>query len=238
MKTGGLSFFGGTALFGGGPDAEQRFYDLLQRWLGEGAFAKDEEDPRSRFLMCIARMLATTENEAIKQAIESIPSLSISQMDEWVKVFNVKYLEGYSDTWLKQRFMEAVQRFTCDTPNIVRLADEVAKILDAAFTGAAGGGGLGVEGFENTRATSISEDGERYFCILVPASVGYGYGGLLGSGAHLRLYRAIKHLLMLVSPAHTEAALCTSDIAAAPNRPAWYSDGYLGTAFNKDCVGS
>lgn len=238
MRTGGYSHFGGTALFGGGPDAEERFYDLLLRWLGDGAFEKDEEDVRSRVLMCFARMLATAENEAIKQAFESVPRMSISQMSEWQAVFVMKYLEGvYGDTWLAQQFMAMIMRFTCNTPNIKRLAIEVARIMDAAFPTLSGGGGLGVTGFENTEATAISDDGVRYFCILVPATVGIGYGSILASKAHRPLYRAIKHVLGLVSPAHTVPALCTSDDGAG-TAPAWYSDGYLGTGFDKDCVGS
>jgi len=237
MRTGGLSFFGGTARPGGSVDAEQRFYELITRWLGDGAYDIDDESKvRTRVMMVLGRMFATCENEAIKQAIESVPSTSIDQMDEWQEMLGMKYLAGvYGDTWLGQRFMAMFQRFTCSTPNIKRIANEVEKIMDAARPN----GGLGVEGFENTRATAISDDGEKHFCILVPVTLDVGYGKWLIKKTQRPLYRAIKWALRCVSPAHTVPAVATTDIGiGAANRPAWYSDGYKGTAFSKDCVGS
>jgi hypothetical protein len=222
---GGFSFFGGTSYFGGGTDAEERWYQLLQRWLGDGAYNKTDDLVRSRFLMAIARGLATMESEARKQARESIPSLSIDQIEEWELAFGLDLIRGlYGDTELRQRFLKASQVFLTNTANIKRLVNQVIYILNDPF----------VEGYENDGSTIISDDGVRYWCILIRP--------LYAEPPYRPLYRALKLALEKWAPAHTVVTLATqsADGTHGPGSPVgFFTDGGPFTtmvcACDKDC---
>jgi hypothetical protein len=222
---GGFSFFGGTSYFGGGTDAEERWYNLLQRWLGEGAYNKTADLVRSRFLMAVARGLSTMESEARKQARESVPSLSIDQIEEWEIVFGLDLVRSvYGDTELRQRFLKASQVFMANTANIKRLVNQVIYILQDAA----------VEGYENDDSTIVSDDGVRYWCILIRPEY--------ADPPNRPLYRALKLALQKWAPAHTVVTLTTqtADGTYGPGSPVgFFTDGgpFPGIicACDKDC---
>jgi hypothetical protein len=222
---GGWSFFGGTGYFGGGTSAEERWYNLLQRWSGDGAVNKTDDLVRSRFLMAIGRGLATMENEAIKSARESVPSLSIDQIEEWEIIFGLNLVRGlYGDLEMRQRFLKSSQKFITNTANIKRLANEVIYILQD----------IGVEGFENDDSTIKSDDGVRYFCILIPY--------YFSDPGYRPLYRALKEALKIWAPAHTVVCLATQTgdgTYGAGSQPGFFTDGgpypYTICACDKDC---
>lgn len=208
---GGYSHAGGTACFGGGIDAEERYYYLLQRWLGEGAFDKDSTAIRSRMLQCFASALAFMENEAQKQANESLPCLSIDQIEEWEYLFGVNLVKGlYGDTELRQRFMRAIQTMMANTANPIRIREQVAYILNDD----------NVAVFENDDTTIISDDGMRYWCVMIQ----YFYA----DHPYRPLYRSIKLLLEKWAPAHTVVCLTTmtgDGTYGAGSPHAFYTDG-------------
>lgn len=235
---GGDSFAGGTAIFGGDDSAERRYFELFRRFAGYGAVdTGDESKVFTRWLKGIGDMAAVMESEAIKQANESVPCTAIDQLDEWEAAFGVSIPGSHGTTFIRQTILRMIMTFIGTTANIVRIQNAVIRALDASYPGAAGGGGLGVLGFENTGATAISEDGIRYWCVLVPATINKGYGVWLTQKKQRQLYRGIKAAMRIIAPAHTVPELCTSDDGGG-NRPAFYTDGYLGCACDKDCVGS
>jgi len=219
MRLGGFSYAGGTCRFGGSVDAEERFYHLLQRVLGDGAYNKDEEGVRARMLMGIARGMALMENEAIKQSRESVSSWSIAQMVEWLRIFGIDRAAGiFPDTSALQRVMRSVEIITANMANIRLVEREVERLIqDEAY------------GFENTGATIKGLDGDRYWCVLVPT--------WMAEPEYLMLYRATKFMMQRWAPAHTVPCLCTSWRVAPSMRPAFYLDGYRGCAVGKDCCG-
>jgi hypothetical protein len=222
---GGFAFFGGTSYFGGGIDAEERWYQLLQRWLGEGAYNKTDDLVRSRFLMAVARGLATMESEARKQARESVPSLSIDQVEEWELLFGLDLVRGtFGDLELRQRFLKASQVFQTNTANIKRLVNQVIYILDDPS----------VEGYENDGSTIIGDDGVRYWAIMILPQ--YSDPG------NRPLYRALKLALEKWAPAHTVVCLATSSINGVYGpgaSPGFFTDGgpnpIVVCACDKDC---
>jgi hypothetical protein len=215
---GGYAHFGGTCVPGGGESAEKRYYDLLQRWLGDKAFDKEDATVRSRFLMCWARGLAAMENEAIKGARESVPCLAIDALDDWESVYATETAATVFETYQRRQAVQQVlMRSQINTANIGRIEDWVALITQTwAY------------GYENDQTTIISSDGDRYWCVLVPSTV----------SDDLSLWRLVMTVLEKIAPAHTVPALPTAYGAGAPPPPAFYSDAYRGCALGKDCPGS
>jgi len=216
---GGFGHFGGTCLPGGGESAEWRYYQLLQRWLGDKAYDKDEETVRSRFLMCWARGLAAMENEAIKGARESVPFLALDALDDWESVYAIELAAAVFSTYRhRQSVMQVLMQSQLSMANIKRIEGWVQTILEDA----------NCFGYENDGTTIVSLDGDRYWCVLVP----------MATADNISLWRLVMTVLEKVAPAHTVPALPTAYGAGATPPPAWYSDSYLGCACSKDCPGS
>lgn len=222
---GGYAYAGGTCYFGGGTDAEERWYNLLQRWLGEGAYDKDSATVRSRMLQSFACALAFMENEAKKGAVESVPSLSIDQIEEWELIFGLDLVRGiYGDTALRQRFMRACQEMLCNSANIIRVRELVIYILQDD----------GVSAWENDGSTIISDDGVRYWCVMIPYYYAYP--------EYRPLYRALKLVLQKWAPAHTIVTLATTTgdgTYGITSVPGFFTDGGpvagIVCACDKDC---
>lgn len=214
---GGYAHFGGTCVAGGGESAEQRYYDLLQRWLGAKAYDKDDDAVRSRFLMSWGRGLAAMENEAIKGARESVPCLAIDALDDWESIYATELAAKVFETYeFRQRVQQVLMQCQLSTANIRRLEDWVALIIDSwAY------------GYENTGATIESDDGDRYFAVLVPPAV----------ADDVSLWRLVMMVLQKAAPAHTVPALPTDNDGGAPPAPLFHTDGFQGCACGKDCPG-
>lgn len=219
MRAGGFSYAGGTCRAGGSIDAEERYYHLLQRWLGDKAYDKNEDDVRSRFLMSWARGLAAMESEAIKSARESVPCLAIDALDDWERTYGVEFApDAFKTIMRRQDFLRGVMRMQISTAHIVRIQDEVRRMVqdDQCY------------GWENTGATIESTDGVRYWAVLVPS--------YMANAENRTLYRAVFYMLRRWALAHCVPCLCTSPDAAT--EPAFYTDGYRGCACGKDCPGA
>ena len=232
---GGDSFAGGTATFGGDESPERLFFELYRRFAGRGALALwNESTVRARWMQGLGDMAGSMESEAIKQAMESVPCTAIDQLDEWEAAFRLNLPGERGTTFMRQQFLLMIMNFCAATANITRIASAVERILDVSIHD----GGLGVEGFENTGATAIGEDGIRFFCILVPSTANMGFGVWLTKKAQRPLFRGLEAALRIIAPAHTVPALSTSDAGVFPNNPEFYTDGFNGCACDKDCVGS
>lgn len=215
---GGYAHFGGTCLAGGDESAEKRYYDLLQRWLGDKAFDKDDATVRSRFLMCWARGLAAMENEAIKGARESVPCLAIDALDDWESMYAMETAGTVFETYQRRQAVQQVlMQSQLNTANIGRVEDWVALITQTwAY------------GYENDGTTIVSDDGDRYFSVLVPSSV----------ADDLSLWRLVMTILEKVAPAHTVPALPTDNDGGGVPAPVFHTDAYGGCACGKDCPGA
>lgn len=235
---GGSSFAGGTATFGGGDDAETRWSALLIRWLGQGAYnpVSFDDAVRTRFLQALAEGMCAIENEGIKGALESVPAWAIDQLDEWERIYGLDLVRvTWGHTQVRQEFLRICQVFLANTCNYKRVQTELRKLLNLVQPLM----GTKPTAYENTVATALSEEGLRYWCLLVPYSEGFPHtGAWLTAPTQRPFYRAVKALLRTIAPAHTVVALCTSDEQVPARRPAFYSDGYRGSASDKDVVGS
>lgn len=236
---GGDSAAGGTATFGGDESPERRYFELYKRFAGRGAVdTSDESKVFTRWLQGRGDMGAVLESEAIKQARESVPCQAIDQLSEWEAAMGVARPGVMAATKTRQMFLQMIMNFVAATPNIKRIETAVARVMDASLPGVGGGGGLGVEGFENTGATAIGDDGIKHFCVLVPSTVNMGYGVWLTKKAQRQLYRGLEAALQIIAPAGTHGAIATSDAGTSPNAPEFYTDGWNGCACDKDVVGS
>jgi len=219
-KYGGGNYYGGTSSYGGKPSDEEKYYKALQGRLGDGVYTKSDSAVRSRFLMAIARGLAHMSNEARRSRNESVPCRAFSNLGEWERIHEVTFPENAVRTVKRRQAVQrALMRFKLATAHIIRIQEEVRKILedDECY------------GYENTGTTMIGPDGIRYWCILVP--------DWMALPEFLPLYFMLKNLLRKIAPAHTVPALCTSDDGGSPPTPEFYLDGYRGSAVGKDAPG-
>ena len=236
---GGGSFFGGTCLPGGGVSAEDRYYRWLQEYLGEGATDQDRDDElegvRARFLYALARELATIEAVAIQAANESVPSASIESLEDWERAMDSPCADDLArGTAFRQDVLAALMKIqgSMCTPNRV---EEVVE--DLMIAGGIDPGGEVYVG-ENTGATAVSDDGVRYWSVLLPATTGNKPGEDWMNFRKVALYQTIKRILERWQPAHCKVALCTGEDSGTPGVPAFYCDGYLSCECGKDCLGS
>jgi uncharacterized protein YmfQ (DUF2313 family) len=214
---GGWSFAGGTACFGGSEDAEERWYHLWLRWLGDGAYTTDDDDPRSRILASLSEGHATMESEGIKAAMEAVPCTAIDALDEWEKAHGAEFIADVFRTYMRrQNAQQSIMEMALSTAHPRRIERLVRQFLEDASCYV----------FENTGATIDSVDGVRYWCVLVPDKY--------AMPEYRTLWRALERLLARWAPAHTEFTICTVEDLAGGD-PMFYLDGYFGTACGKDC---
>jgi hypothetical protein len=215
-----MAFFGGTAFGGGGLSPEEKFYNLLQRQLGEGVFGKLDSDVRSRVLMSFARGMAAMDNEARRSNSNSVPCRSIEALGDWEEIFGVESAPVAFTTYLRrQNLMRALMESMLSTANPGRIEDWVALIIeDWAYC------------YENDQTTINSDDGDRYWSVIVPA--------WMAEDQYRTIYRLVYTYLTKIAPAHSVPCLCTSNDGGSPPEPMFYTDYYQSCACGKDAPGT
>ncbi len=226
MRFGAFSYFGGTARFGGSVDAEERWYNLLQNHLGAGAYTKDYDAVRSRFLMGLARGISAMESEARKTANESVQAKALAALEDWEKIAALVFApSGLKTIQRRQAFQRALMRILVNMANVRKIATEAENMIDDPnyFTWA--------EGYENDYSTMIGPNGAAFFVILLPE--------FMQLPEYRELYRAVEEMVERWAPAHTIPAIATSnDQVSSPFYPEFYSDGFRGCACGKDVPGA